>query len=81
MSITRILLFALLAYFLYKFVFGFLIPVIRVSSRMKRQVREFQRQANSQFENSQKDNISQKPTPPPQKAGDYIDFEEIKEKS
>jgi hypothetical protein len=80
MSITRILLFALLAYFLYKFVFGFLVPVIRVSSRMKRQVREFQRQANSQFENSQKDNISQKQTPPQEKAGDYIDFEEIKEK-
>lgn len=80
MSITRILLFALLAYFLYKFVFGFLIPVIRVSSRMKRQVREFQRQANSQFENSQKDNIKQEKTPPQEKAGDYIDFEEIKEK-
>ena len=80
MSITRILLFALLAYFLYKFVFHFLVPVIRVSSRMKRQVREFQRQANSQFENSQKDNISPKQTPPKEKAGDYIDFEEIKEK-
>lgn len=78
MSITRILLFALLAYFLYKFVFGFLVPVIRVSSRMKRQVREFQRQANSQFENSQKDNNSQKQTPQQEKAGDYIDFEEIK---
>lgn len=77
----RYIILAILVYCVYKFVFDFLVPVIRVSRRMKRQVREFQRQANNgQFENYQKDNIQKTQPPPTKKAGDYIDFEEIKEK-
>ena len=38
----RVILWILLGYFLYKFVFGFLVPVFRVSRQMKRQVRDFQ---------------------------------------
>jgi uridine kinase len=76
----RIIIWAIVAYCLYKLVFDFLIPVFRVTRRMKRQVREFQRQANGQFENYQKDNIRPGQEPPAQKEGEYIDFEEIKEK-
>ena len=39
-----------------------------------------QRQANGQFENFQKDNMAPKPEAPKEKTGEYIDFEEIKEK-
>jgi hypothetical protein len=75
-----VIIWAIVAYCVYKIVFRFLIPLIIVSRRMKRQVREFQRQANSQFNNYQKDNVEEPKPGPTQKAGEYIDFEEIKEK-
>lgn len=86
MNPLQILIWAFVAYCIYKVVFGFLLPVFRVTRQMKRKVREFQSQAeaNGQFRNFQKDNISkpqERPAEKPaQKAGDYIDFEEIKEK-
>lgn len=74
------IIWAIVAYCLYKFIFRFLLPVIVVSRRMKKQVREFQRHANGQFQNYQKDNVEPPEPKPTQKSGDYIDFEEIKEK-
>ena len=76
----RIIVWAIVAYCIYKIVFDFLIPLFRVSRRMRRQVREFQRQANGEFQNYQKDNINADQAKPGQKPGEYIDFEEIKEK-
>jgi hypothetical protein len=76
----RYIIWAIVAYCIYKIVFDFFIPLFRVSRRMKRQVREFQRQANGHFQNYQKDNIPNEQAPPVQKQGEYIDFEEIKEK-
>lgn len=76
----RIIIWAIVAYCIYKIVFDFLIPLFRVTSRMKRQVREFQRQANGEFQNNQHDNITKPKNPSAEKAGEYIDFEEIKEK-
>ena len=76
----RIIVWAIVAYCIYKIVFDFLVPLFRVSKRMRRQVREFQRQANGEFQNYQKDNIKSDQAKPAQKAGEYIDFEEIKEK-
>lgn len=76
----RILIWAIVAYCIYKVVFDFLIPIFRVSRRMKRQMREFQRRTNGEFENYQKDNISKEQSAPKEKSSDYIDFEEIKEK-
>lgn len=84
MSITRILLYILLAYFLYKFVFGFLAPLLKMSWRMRRQIKEFQRQHQQQQDplqhtttNGQK-TASNEPAPK-SKSGEYIDFEEVKE--
>jgi hypothetical protein len=87
MSITRILLYILLAYFLYKFVFGFLVPVVKMSWRVRRQVKEFQRQHQQQQDplqnNTSTTGQSSAHTPnasaPKSKAGEYIDFEEVKE--
>jgi hypothetical protein len=44
----QILLGLLAAYILYNFIFKFLIPVIRVTRQVKRQVRDFQQHANTQ---------------------------------
>jgi hypothetical protein len=76
--ILRIIIWILLAYFAYKFIFNFLVPVLKVSGRMRRQMKEFQQRAEQQ----------QPPVDPPSnntstskiKAGEYIDFEEVKEK-
>jgi hypothetical protein len=76
----RIIIWAIVAYCIYKVVFDFFIPVFRVSRRMRRQVKEFQRKANGEFQNYQKDNIKTSQNPPQEKSGEYIDFEEIKEK-
>jgi len=76
----RIIIWVIVAYCTYKIVFDFLIPLFRVSRRMKKQVREFQRRANGEFQDHQHDNIAGKQPPASQKEGEYIDFEEIKEK-
>ncbi|THU36950.1 hypothetical protein FAM09_18485 [Niastella caeni] len=85
MSLTRILLYILLAYFLYKFVFRFLVPVIQMSWRMRRQIKEFQRQHQQQQDPLQqqtteaKQSTSNNATAKQPKAGEYIDFEEVKQ--
>jgi hypothetical protein len=85
MSITRIFLYILLAFFLYKFVFDFLVPVLKMSWRVRRQVKEFQKQ------HQQQDPLQQNTSSPPSsahnnnntatksKSGEYIDFEEVKD--
>ncbi|HEX6426979.1 MAG TPA: DUF4834 family protein [Niastella sp.] len=84
MSISRILLWILLAFFIYKFVFGFLAPLLKMTWRMRRQIKEFQRQ--QQQDPLQNNTASSQPsstnndTAPKSKTGEYIDFEEVKEK-
>ncbi len=88
MSITRIFLYILLAYFLYKFVFNFLVPIIKMSWRVRSQVKEFQRQHQQQqdpLQQQQPDSTrasssAGNPTATKPKSGEYIDFEEVKEK-
>jgi len=79
----RVILWILLAYFLYRFVFGFLLPIFKVGRQMKRQVRDFQSQMNEAQQNYQHNHQQQaapqqQAKPSNQKSGDYIDFEEIK---
>jgi hypothetical protein len=70
----------IILYMLIRFVFTFLIPVIRTGRRMSKQMREFQNAMNQGQPGTQ---TSQSNTPPKQenrtRTGDYIDFEEIKE--
>ncbi len=78
--IFQVLVGLLIAWFAYNFFFRFLIPLLRVGRQMKRQVREFQKRAAGETENYQKDNNSQQKATTKEKAGEYIDFEEIKSK-
>lgn len=80
-----IILWCLLAYFVYRFVVGFLIPVIRVTRQVKRQVNDFKQQAQQAY-STQQDAFHQqrsqntqesKPQQPAPGKGDYIDFEEV----
>jgi len=83
MNIIRLLLYIFLAIFIYKFVFNFLVPVIKMSWRVRSQIKDFQRQhqqpqdplqQNTAANNQSNINTAAKP-----KAGDYIDFEEVKD--
>ena len=78
----RILLFSLLAYFIYKMVVGLIIPVFKTTRKMRKEFNEIKSRMNS-FTNDQhqekKGQFKSKEPPATQsKPKDYIDFEEIK---
>lgn len=74
----RVLIIALLLYFLYQFIFHFLVPVSRTARAMKNKMNEFQNEVNRQqgFGTPAEPAKQQQTTQP--KGGDYIDFEEVK---
>lgn len=77
----RVLVIALLLYFLYQFIFRFLIPVSRAAREMKSKMNEFQTQMQQQQgfgpQQQQRPEPVKQTTPEP-KGGDYIEFEEVK---
>ena len=85
MSFARIVLYILLAFFLYKFVFDLLVPIVKMTWRVRRQVKEFQRQHQQQQDPLQNNASANRPSEAGNgaaakpKAGEYIDFEEVKE--
>jgi hypothetical protein len=77
----RLLLYALLAWFLYNLIFKFIIPVYKTTRQMKQKFREMQ--TNMQEHMNQQQDFTGKPQsaerPATKKSKeDYIDFEEIK---
>ena len=79
MTILRFLFYAFLLYLAFKLVFDLIIPVYRTTRKLKKGFREMQQKMNQHAEQYNQQ------TAPPQvketeksKAGDYIDFEEIK---
>lgn len=65
----RIVLLGLFFYFLYRFVVRFLIPVLRVTSAARKQMRNMQQgSANTEAPKQ----------PRPARKGEYIEFEEVK---
>ena len=75
----RILLLALLAWFLYNLIFRFILPVYKTSRQMKQKFREMQEQMQEKMKQQQGYSEPSPKKPESQKpSGDYIDFEEIK---
>lgn len=74
----KFILWSILIYGLIRFIFNFLIPVIRTASQMKKQVREFQDKMNTENQYYNNTQASQPKASPRPKAEDYIDFEEVK---
>ncbi|MFN5134305.1 MAG: hypothetical protein ACK5DG_03240 [Chitinophagaceae bacterium] len=73
----RILLIGLGIYLLYRFIFGFLIPVTKVAGTMKKRMNEFQDQMNQRAQEFQRQTTPQQSQASP-KGGDYIEFEEVR---
>ncbi len=82
--ILRFILFALALYFIYKLVFGLVIPIFRTTQKIRRQFGDMQQQMHEQMNATQNGYPGQRPPPPPaeepqkSRTGDYIDFEEVK---
>jgi hypothetical protein len=76
--IMNIIFYIILGYLLYKFIFSFLVPVIRTSLQVRKSFRDMRRHMNGQpgTGNAPADNHKSAPAP---KKEDYIDFEEIKD--
>jgi hypothetical protein len=77
----KYVLYALLAWFLYQFIFKLVIPVYKTTRKIKKGFREMQEKMNEQTRQQQQpyspaaEAEVKKPKP---SASDYIDFEEVK---
>ena len=84
MPLSEIFFLAIVLYLLYRFVFNFLLPVVRTTKQVRQQFRNMQEGMGGEqqpFNNSERVQTQQKQErasggKPP--ASDYIDFEEIK---
>jgi hypothetical protein len=77
----RYILLALLIWFLYKLIFGFIIPVYRTTRQMKAKFREMHDKMQQQQAGQQgfgQEQAAPRAQNSQARAGDYIDFEEIK---
>jgi hypothetical protein len=77
----RVVLIGLGIYLLYKLIFDLIIPIYRTTHQVRQQFNDIkakmEQQNSENFQNSQ-NNKSDTQTPPKEKVGEYIDFEEIK---
>lgn len=75
----KYILLAILGYFLFRFVVGFLLPILRTTAQVRRKVREMQQQqAFYQRQQQQETAGTSARKSSSTDKGDYIDFEEIK---
>ena len=84
--IVRFILFALGIYIIYKVVFDLVIPVFKTTQKIRRQFGDIQQhmqdqmnaQQNGHSKGSPSQQSSNRQEPTKSRAGDYIDFEEVK---
>ncbi len=76
----KYVLFALLAYILYQFIFKLVIPVYQASQKLKNGFGEMQDRMQEHMNEQQQQSNSATPNQPEPttKAGEYIEFEEVK---
>ena len=79
------LFYIFLAYILYQFIFKLVIPVYRTTRQVKKSFRQMQEQMNAHARGQGRPpvdetaNTAYTSSPKEKKAGEYIDFEEIKD--
>jgi hypothetical protein len=77
----KFVLYAILAYIAYQFIFKLVIPVYSASRKIKKGFREMQSKMQEQMKQQQQGYTPQPSASEPElktRAGDYIDFEEVK---
>lgn len=89
MSLSEIFFLGIVLYLLYRFVFNFVVPVVRTTKQVKRQFRNMQDHVNQGGGNPFQQQQYVRPEEPQPQAkksrpsssnnmGEYIDFEEVK---
>jgi hypothetical protein len=77
----KYILYVILAYLLYQLIFKLIIPVYSTTRKLKKGFREMHSRMEEQIRQQQQAYQPQEPEPdvkPTHKAGDYIDYEEVK---
>lgn len=74
----KIALYILLAYVLYRFITGFVIPVYKTTKQVKKGFQQMQQHMNEQMQKQQTQAQPQQNSEPKKPIGDYIEFEEVK---
>lgn len=76
----QFVLYAILAYILYQFIFKLVIPVYTATKKIKKGFSEMQGKMHEQMKQQQAGTQAQSTAKPATstKAGDYIEFEEVK---
>lgn len=76
----KYVLFAILAYILYQFIFKMVIPIYQASQKIKKGFGAMQEkmQDHMKQQQGQPNNSTQATQEPKVKAGEYIEFEEVK---
>jgi hypothetical protein len=78
--ILRILVYGFLAYLAIRFIFGFLIPVVRTTRQVRRQFEEARNRMQDQMQDGYPTTAPrQQPASPTRAQGDYIEFEEVRD--
>jgi hypothetical protein len=78
MPLSEIFFLAIVLYLLYRFIFGFLLPVFRTTRQVKQQFRNMQESANGNAGATSRQQPRPEPKPKHPPVGEYIDFEEVK---
>ena len=81
MPLSEIFFLAIVLYLLYRFVFNFLLPVVRTTRQVRQQFRNMQEGMGGerqQFSAEEPVRKQERPAGGKPPASDYIDFEEIK---
>lgn len=80
--ILSFLFFAFLAYLLFQLVFNFIIPVYKTTRKVRQTFRHMHEQMDSRQPSAESPNETQKTSSKNKKTtlGDYIEFEEVKDK-
>ncbi|HEX3934094.1 MAG TPA: hypothetical protein VHW43_05410 [Puia sp.] len=85
MPLSEILLLAIVFYLLYRFVFHFLLPIVRATRQVREQFRNMQGGMNQNQQQQtrtepppQQPRATERHSSPHGRAEDYIDFEEVK---
>ena len=78
MAMMKVILYGLLAWFLFNLVFRFIIPIYKTTRQMKKKFREMHTQMQEQANMQQDFARPASEQPVSKKTGDYIDFEEVK---
>jgi hypothetical protein len=81
MEILRFLFYAFLLYLAFRLIFDFIIPVYKTTKRVRKGFRDMHERMNQHTEQYQQKSNTQQTQNNNNKggAGDYIDFEEIKD--